>query len=66
VEIGELEALREAGTEHLFRGRYNGRPETLRGSVIAVEFRGIPNLVIVGTPSGVQRSWDARTMTVNP
>jgi hypothetical protein len=66
VEISELETLRDAGTTHLFRGRYNGRTESLRGSVIAVEFRSIPNLVIVGTPSGVQRSWDARTMTVNP
>jgi hypothetical protein len=66
VEISELETLRDAGTTHLFRGRHNGRTESLRGTVIAVEFRGIPNLIIVGTPSGVQRSWDCRTMTVTP
>jgi hypothetical protein len=65
VEIDELEALREAGTMHVFRGKFGGRSEGLRGVIEQVGAPADKNVVIVrSVDDTVRRNWDRRTMSI--
>ncbi|WP_333745802.1 hypothetical protein [Streptomyces sp. IBSBF 2950] len=65
MEISELEALREAGTVHVFRGRFGGTPEGLRGRVVSVGAPADPDVVTVRSVDGnTRRNWNRHTMSV--
>lgn len=64
MELGELEALRDAGTVHNFQGRFGNRPEGARGTVIQVGALANPDVVVVRDIVGNRHTWDRHTMRV--
>ncbi|MBP5926731.1 hypothetical protein F3K32_42760 [Streptomyces sp. LBUM 1483] len=65
MEISELEALRDAGTVHVFHGWFGRTPEGLRGRVESVGAPADPDVVIVRSVDGLtRRNWNRHTMSV--
>ncbi|MFI5814927.1 hypothetical protein ACIA7S_28710 [Streptomyces sp. NPDC051643] len=65
MEISELEALRDAGTVHVFQGRFGRTSEGMRGKVVQVGSPTDPDIVVVRNELGTRRNWDRHTMSVN-
>lgn len=61
MEISELEALMEAGTECVFQAEFGGRSEGARGKVVKVGAPLDPDVVWVESAARTF-NWDRRTM----
>jgi hypothetical protein len=64
MEISELEALRDAGTVHSFRGSFGGREEGARGTVVQVGSPANPDVVVVRDTVGNRHTWNRQTVSI--